>query len=206
MTQWLAVFCDPEPLPLGACRRDRFLYWALNTFLRPGFRHVFLMRPAHGFDGWIVVNPNSACLDVLELDGDDYVRFVRSMEEAGHATIVSVTARRPEQWVPRSLLSCVSVAKHVLGVECDLCATPWQLYNILLKGHQAMGGFFSPPKAPDTSAADAARAQAEAERDDAKKKNEAKTRNAKNRGRGRSLLAFADTGMEGVQAKEKLGQ
>ena len=202
---WLAVFCNPESLPPDACRRDRLLYWFLTTFLKDGFRHVFLMRRAHGFDGWIVFNPHSGCTDVLEVQGDDYARFVQDMEDRGHATILEVTARRPERWVPRGVLSCVSSVKHVLGVECGNTATPWQLYNTL-KGEQPMGGMFSAPKAPDTSAADAARAQAEADRDAAKKKNDAKMRNSKNRSRGRSLLAFA--GMEGVQpgAKDKLGQ
>ncbi len=41
---WTLVFCDPEPLPPRAARRDRVLYWGLS-FLRPGFRHVFAIRP-----------------------------------------------------------------------------------------------------------------------------------------------------------------
>ena len=68
-----------------------------------------------------------------------------------------------------------------------------------------MGGFFSKPEPPDTSAMDAARRKAESEAADLKAQNDAKMRNVKNRKRGRSLLAFQETGMQGVTKKKKLG-
>ncbi len=70
-----------------------------------------------------------------------------------------------------------------------------------------MGGLFSSPKPPDTSAADTARHKAEQERDRLKAQNEATIRNRRNRNRGRSLLAFTETGMLGVRGnKTKLGE
>lgn len=68
-----------------------------------------------------------------------------------------------------------------------------------------MGGFFSSPPAPDTSAADKARADAEAEKAKLKAENDAKLRNRKSRSGGRALLAFADE--QGVVGgKSKLGE
>lgn len=131
---WIAVFCDPDPLPATASRKDRLLYWALTTFLRPGFRHVFLLRPAHGFAGWVVVNPNSACLDVLEVVGDDYMDLIVAQVRAGRATTVTVQAVRPTTWRPRLLFSCVSTVKHVLGIAGP-ATTPWQLYLSLRKNN-----------------------------------------------------------------------
>ncbi|MEM7046035.1 MAG: hypothetical protein AAF442_00065 [Pseudomonadota bacterium] len=64
-------------------------------------------------------------------------------------------------------------------------------------------GIFSRPDPPDTSAADAARARAESETAEIKKQNEARVRNVKNRRRGRALLAFKDTGEQGVKPKKK---
>ncbi len=70
-----------------------------------------------------------------------------------------------------------------------------------------MGGLFSSPKPPDTSAADRARRKAEEERDRLKAQNEAAIRNRRNRSRGRSLLAFTETGLQGVPGrKTKLGE
>ena len=74
-----------------------------------------------------------------------------------------------------------------------------------------MGGLFRSPKAPNisaaTSAADKAREKAEQDRDRLKAKNEATIRNRRNRSRGRSLLAFTETGLQGVPGrKTKLGQ
>lgn len=212
---WLVVFCDPEPLEPDATRRDRLLYWALHKFLKPGFRHVFAMRPAHGFDGWLIVNPHSACIDVLEVQGNEYLdQVVLPLAAEGRAHVVGVKANRPKTWVPRWLFSCVTTVAHVIGVECGILATPWRLYHILdryLREDPTMGGFFSapkPPPAPDTSAAEERAAKAEAERDRLSNENKAKVRNRRNRSRGRSLLAFNETGFQGVQpgAKDKLGQ
>jgi hypothetical protein len=61
---WTLIFSDPGPLAADAMRRDRVLYWGLRR-LKPGFRHVFAMRPAERFAGWIVANWHSGRLDVI---------------------------------------------------------------------------------------------------------------------------------------------
>jgi hypothetical protein len=65
-----------------------------------------------------------------------------------------------------------------------------------------MGSFMSPKK-PDTSAQEEATKQAKQDRNDAKQKNKARVRNSQNRARGRSLMAFRETGLGGV--KDTLG-
>ena len=144
---WLVVFCDPEPMDrTTAKRRDRFLYWFLTKFLRPGFRHVYMMRPAHGFDGWVVVNPHSTCIDVMEVTGSRYLELVLQRRNEGHCTVLAAVSRRPETWQVRGALSCVSVVSHVLGTECGIFTTPWRLYRNISQQRateaSAMGGIF----------------------------------------------------------------
>ena len=66
-------------------------------------------------------------------------------------------------------------------------------------------GFFAkrPQPQPDTNVMEKATIKAQKERDTVKVKNQAKIRNARNRARGRSMLAFAQTGLTGV--KDTLG-
>lgn len=203
---WLLIFCDPEPLEDDAPRRDRLLNWALHRFLKPGFRHVYALRRAQGFDGWLVVNPHAACLDLLEVTGDDYVaRVLRPLAARGVLHAVTVAARRPRRWQMRGIFTCSSVIAHVIGWECGIFTTPWGLYRILSRTQQEavpMGGIFSspkPPAPPDTSVTEKRAKKAEKERDRLKDANDAKLRNRRNRSRGRALLAFDETGLWGVR-------
>ena len=127
---WLLVFCDPEPLEPDACCYDRWLYRFLYRFLKPTFRHVFAMRRSYGFEGWLVVNPHAANIDVLEVHGDAYVHAVTANSKKGLCHILTIQAHRPACWRPRGFFSCVSVVAHLVGVT-GFFMTPWQLYQKL---------------------------------------------------------------------------
>lgn len=140
---WTLVFCDPEPLPARAARRDRALYWGLK-FLKPGFRHVFAMRRleagARAGAGWLIVNWHSGRLDVIEAAGPvdvgpkrfaDYGTFVAAMAEAGLATTLTQRAARPATWRVRGPATCVTAMKHLLGLSAPAAQTPWGLYRRL---------------------------------------------------------------------------
>jgi hypothetical protein len=141
---WTLVFCDPEPLPPGAARRDRVLYWGLS-FLRPGFRHVFAIRrlAAGAGAGWLIANWHSGRLDLIEAAGPidvgprrfaDYGAFVAAMAAAGLATTVTLAASEPRTWRVRGLATCVTAAKHLIGIAAPTAQTPWGLYRHLTKG------------------------------------------------------------------------
>lgn len=208
---WLLVFCDPEPLGADAKFRDKVLYWFLNRFLKPGFRHVFALRPAEGFEGWIVVNPHATCIDLLEVTGHAYRDLLSQRRREGYCEILAVRARRPETWPLRITLSCVSVVSHLLGIDCGVFTTPWRLYRKLVGRPEGMGGLFKGPRVPDTAAPSSSSSQeaalkaAERERDVAKAQSDARIRNLKNRKRGRALLTFTETGELGVRDKTTLG-
>ncbi|MGQ3046061.1 MAG: hypothetical protein ACT6Q8_13640 [Niveispirillum sp.] len=97
--------------------------------LKPGFRHVFVALPAPG--GWITIDPLSTLLEVEyhKLPSDtDLAAWFRTR---GHSVLESpLHPPLPTQW-PFTPLTCVSVAKRILGIRAPLIVTPWQLYRHL---------------------------------------------------------------------------
>lgn len=195
---WYAVFCDPEPLPPGAPLRNRALSVALRAALAPGFRHVYAMRRLNCAEGWLLFNPHSACVDIVEFAGDAFADRVFAEAEAGRCRVVAVVARRPEAWMPRFAATCVSAVAHLLGVPSRPWTTPRALYRQLRTQEVPMGSVFSPPKV-DTKAADDAARKAQADADALEAKNQARLRALKAGQSGRSLLAYAETGEAGVK-------
>jgi hypothetical protein len=195
--QWFAVFCDPEPTPIGAPLRNRLLSRGLRALLKPGFRHCYAMRRMHTARGWLVFNPHSACADILELPGEDFAAHVAAEARAGRCAVVAVETRRPKAWVPRVAATCAVAVAHLLGAPSRPWTTPYALYRHL-KQEEPMGSVFSPPKA-DTAAADAAAKQAKADADALAAKNDARLRALRAGNQGRSLLAYSGTGEAGVK-------
>ncbi|MFV3075130.1 hypothetical protein [Niveispirillum fermenti] len=117
MTPALLVFCA-----------DTEIAW-LRRLLRPGFRHVFVALPVPG--GWITVDPLATRLEVA------FHPLATDMDLAGwfraHGHLVLPVPRQAP--IPsRTLLApltCVSVAKRILGIDAPLVLTPWQLYRHL---------------------------------------------------------------------------
>ncbi|MDX9861640.1 MAG: hypothetical protein RBS99_12065 [Rhodospirillales bacterium] len=141
MTVWTLVFSDPEPMGDNPTRRVRALYWLLRR-LKPGFRHVMAMRPADG-GGWIIANWSSGRFDVIEHDGPvdiggerfgDYGDFIAALEDDGLATTCTREARDGKTPFLRGPATCVTAAKHLLGIRAPLAVTPWRLYRHLTGG------------------------------------------------------------------------
>jgi hypothetical protein len=118
------------------------LYWLLS-FLKPGFRHVFAMRPTGPGDGWLIANWHSGRLDLIEAAGPvdvgprrfaDYGAFVAAMAAAGLATTLAVTTGEGRTWRVRGPATCVTAAKHLIGIAAPLAVTPWGLYRHLTAG------------------------------------------------------------------------
>lgn len=131
----LVVFCDPEPLAVGAAWRDRALYRGLRL-LQPGFRHVFALVPTRLAHTYIIVNSTAERLDLADVvwvppvwaDGGEYEA---TLAWGGTGRVVEAWPSSPGRWVPRGPLSCVAVVKHLLGIEAAHVVTPWQLYRHL---------------------------------------------------------------------------
>lgn len=133
---WRVVFCDPEPLdPACSGWRERFFHAVLHI-LKPGFRHCFLMRALRfetgGEAGWLIVNPNSARLDIVEVadGGSGYGAYVDRLARSGMVHVLDLPQRHPETLALRPWFSCVEVVKHVTGIKPPCwVVTPRQLYR-----------------------------------------------------------------------------
>lgn len=105
--------------------RTKFLKWIFDR-LKPGFSHVFVIveRPGWPFLCVECCSNNLFCEEILKPD-------LLSLLKASGATILQVP-KKEGQIGPRGLISCVSIAKHFLGIN-NWAVTPYQLYQSILK-------------------------------------------------------------------------
>jgi hypothetical protein len=115
--------------------REPYRWW--TNFLEPGFRHVELTRPLYygpGVNdvGWLNVLPTFEMLDI-ELSGNPTPPWVRCPD----STVQKVTGARllTTLHTPIDLgpVTCVSIAKAMLGIRAFWVKTPYQLYKFLKK-------------------------------------------------------------------------
>jgi hypothetical protein len=115
----------------------REAYYWFTKYLKPGFRHVELVRPwQYGPKPtdvlWLQLFPTFETLDV-DLCTDPrppWVRFPSVM-------VQKVTTVRPlnsvRSWFDIGPPSCVEVAKAALGINAFWVRTPWQLFKYIQK-------------------------------------------------------------------------
>lgn len=132
--KWLLVFCDPvrDPQIMGENIKTGFHARAMLQglkVLKPGFRHVFAMRPA-GCEGWLVVDHRCNQLGVFHMD-HDYICTVRELERAGVFTVIECQKTHCEKVrgiAGSGLLSCVAIMRRLLGISAPVI-TPFGLYR-----------------------------------------------------------------------------
>lgn len=104
-------------------------YWLQP--LRRGFRHCFVALE-HG-PAWLVCDSLKSHMELSLLDLPEAFDLGRYYANQGHRVLVG----RIEPQVPRTALAvtpltCVSVAKRLLGIRAPRVWTPWQLFSHLL--------------------------------------------------------------------------
>lgn len=100
-------------------------------FLRPGFRHCFVLIRSR--DRWISIDPmaHMTRIDLHEVTAGQDPGVIL----AGHdMTVVATHLREAPPVVAAPMLcSCVEIVKRILGIQAWRIFTPWQLYRYLLR-------------------------------------------------------------------------
>ncbi|AUN31963.1 hypothetical protein [Niveispirillum cyanobacteriorum] len=114
----LLVFCNETQI-------------AWLRILKRGFRHVFIAQRVVG--GWVTIDPLSTRMEVEFHPMDPETNLASWFTLCGHR-VVSAQVRGASEvpiGLPLAPLTCVSVAKRVLGIRVARILTPWQLYRHL---------------------------------------------------------------------------
>ena len=114
------------------------IWWRM--FTRAGYRHVLLIIPTDG--GRSLFDPNGSCIVV---NGLSYTVNLNSLDITAKqaaeeclkrgATEVfrfKVSKRFTREFIPRGILTCVSLIKAVMGINAWWVITPEQLRNWLI--------------------------------------------------------------------------
>jgi hypothetical protein len=98
--------------------------------LRPGFRHCFVALHDRGL--WLTCDPLKDRIQASILPVSARFDLPSFYARQGHTVLLGTTnPNLPRQPFTLAPLTCVSVAKRLLGVRAPWVATPWQLCRLL---------------------------------------------------------------------------
>lgn len=108
---------------------QKLFRWFLNHF-QPNFSHVAIYKYGEISRNVIMINCCSDNLTVQEVTQQDFFYFIAKKEITA---IVAEVKTGPIK--AKGLITCVSTAKHYLGIDKPLIITPYQLYKFLEKSY-----------------------------------------------------------------------
>ena len=104
------------------------LWWL--RFLKPGFRHCYLLLVSKERHAVVLLNPKSNQIDVTLYTDCDSEEFVRNFSMHRGITLCRVHVRpAPLKCAPFMAFTCVEFVKRVLGLHDFSIFTPYQLYK-----------------------------------------------------------------------------
>ena len=102
--------------------------WWLK-FLKPGFRHCFVILETDRGCIWVDPLSNNFTLKILE--GYELAGLIRWYRDMGmHVVTVEPQAQKSQPFA-LAPMSCVVVVKRLLGIRDRFVLTPWQLFSYL---------------------------------------------------------------------------
>ncbi|WP_417821335.1 hypothetical protein [Terasakiella sp.] len=102
--------------------------WWLK-FLKPGFRHCFVILETDRGCIWVDPLSNNFTLKILE--GYELAGLIRWYRDMGmHVVTVEPQAQKSQPFA-LAPMSCVEVVKRLLGIRDRFVLTPWQLFSHL---------------------------------------------------------------------------
>lgn len=110
--------------------RDRYAPW--DYFLKPGFRHCFLLGYVPDAKLWIRYEVLYHRTEMSLISHHIADLYLTVAQYEGAVLRWEPGAPRAPSWMLRFGLWCVPAIKHVLGVRC-VALTPWGLHEWLLR-------------------------------------------------------------------------
>lgn len=123
--------CDTgvaEPAALVVFTGMTGLWWL--KFLRPGFRHCFVV--VFQDDTAIICDPLSNQMLLGAVRPADARLVSDWYRERGFVVVQAVVRTAPRTAAPFRPFTCVEAVKRALGISAPFVLTPWQLYRHLL--------------------------------------------------------------------------
>lgn len=109
---------------------DTIQSWALNR-LKKGFSHVVIVKESELEGVFTIINPYTSQLEITDVYDPD---FISKLLNSGRHVVE--TQIREDFPAFKGLITCVSVAKYLLGITNWWIITPFQLYQFLMKGNK----------------------------------------------------------------------
>ena len=101
----------------------------LLRYLRPGFRHCFVLVHSQGV--WVMYNPLSIGTEIDVWPGDCEEQLCHWLALNGYTIVEANVQNLRSGALPWNVFSCVEAVKRVLGIRAPRIWTPWQLYKFL---------------------------------------------------------------------------
>jgi len=112
---WHVIFCDS----------------AFNLYLKPGFRHVWMLGYQAYTETWSLVDWHGTKCDLLTITKEARDMAIGSLSaDSTHLAVVEELHSEPKLTI--SVYSCVTIVKRILGLRAPMVFTPLQLYNYML--------------------------------------------------------------------------
>ncbi len=105
--------------------------WPWLKFLRPGFRHCFVI--VHDGTRWLSLDPLLQHTELKVHDVPPDFDLPGWLTARGNRVMPAPLDRSHNKPAPVMLFTCVEAVKRVLGLHRWGVLTPWQLYRHLLK-------------------------------------------------------------------------
>ena len=131
-TEWLVIWQTLDPDPAGGPddRLARAIRWGIRHGLRRGFQHMYAMRRATEFRGWIVCNPTLCGDAIIEVGGDGYLEdVVIPMTRTPDAHMLRLRERPADRLIRPGAWRCVSAVGRLLNIQPGPFETPYRFYR-----------------------------------------------------------------------------
>lgn len=114
--------------------------WPWLKFLRPGFRHCFVI--VHDGTRWLSLDPLLQHTELKVHDVPPDFDLPGWLTARGNRVMAAPLDRTHNKPAPLMFFTCVEAVKRVLGLHRWMVLTPWQLYRHLSRynnHHQLQG-------------------------------------------------------------------